>query len=71
MYNGDIRVNTENKSATEFIFSLPIIAINLAAKAEQKSKTEEFVSNLMSAFIEIKDFIEDIERSKISIIDSI
>ncbi|WP_158540707.1 choline/carnitine O-acyltransferase [Romboutsia weinsteinii] len=45
------------------------IAINLAAKAEQKSKAEEFVSNLMSAFTEIKDFIEDLETNKVPAID--
>lgn len=41
------------------------IAINIATKVEQKDKAEEFVSNLMSVFVEIKEFIEEVQRSQV------
>lgn len=35
------------------------IVINSAARIEQKDKADEFVNNLMSSFIEIKEFVEE------------
>lgn len=46
------------------------IAINLVAKVEQKAKAEEFVSNLMSAFVEMRDFVEEVQRSQVSELDA-
>lgn len=40
------------------------IVINSAARKEQQAKADEFVSNLMSAFVEIKDFVEGFHKSQ-------